>query len=141
LLRLNNYSGRRLKHLDGTDQLNYRIVFAVVAKLQTVADQRLPPDKPAQLVQAAQHAIDASSSWRKPTLSNFANLFLLFLTLSIDGREEAQCYFNAAAAHFRLLFRHPHDLVGADGEHSWFAYRFALIDAQLALDSGNAPLL
>jgi hypothetical protein len=117
------------------------VIWATVSKRNTLVDPSLPIDRSKQLIRTAQEVADAFAIWRKPSLSNFANLFLLYLVLTIDGRPEAPHYLSAAASQFRQLFRTPSDLVGPDGNYLWFTYRFALIDSQLALENGTAPLL
>jgi hypothetical protein len=135
------FSGRRFDQLEQSDQISLRIIWSAVATINTIVDPRLPKDRPAHYIRIAQAIVDECAIWRKPSRTNFANLYLLHLTISLDGQQQSSHYLSAASSHFRQLYRHPGDLVDANGEPDWIAYRFALTDAQLALESGSAPLL
>jgi hypothetical protein len=116
-----------------------RIVWATIQKRNYLVGAA--KDEPAQLIQTAQELVDNSAIWRKASLSNCDNLFLLYFLLIMEGRPEAHYYLSAASSQFRQLFRSPSDLVGDDGNYVWFAYRFALVVCLLALETGSPPLL
>jgi hypothetical protein len=124
-------------------QIGCRLVWALGAKRSLLIDPQRSLGKTTQIFKKAQAIADASPMWRTPTYVNFLNLIVLGIVTSEGDltRSDSRFYFEAAAAHFRNLFRTPDDLIGGDGAPAWGAYRFAIIDCQRALELGNAPLL
>ncbi|GAA5952902.1 hypothetical protein JCM3765_003001 [Sporobolomyces pararoseus] len=126
-----------LDRLSRADQVSCRLVFISATERCQALDSKYSSNVQ-ELLKSVQAVVDVSSIWRTPTFSNFVNLFLLSLLTKDDS---SGYYHQAAASHFRHLFKVPSDLIGENGQPILIAYRFAVIDIQLALESGRAPQL
>ncbi|GAA5821173.1 hypothetical protein JCM10212_002575 [Sporobolomyces blumeae] len=142
-----NASGFRLEHLETSDQLLTRLVFAFSAPAH------LPPHLShhsrlsisSQLLSEAESLSDALAIWRKPSASHAASLVLFHKALSASSIDnpDARTYLSAAAEQLRrLASSDPAAVCGELGPgSSGLSWSTALVDAVAAAERRTVPHL